>query len=72
MDNNKYQVDWDSIMKAADSYVVGFPSDVNKFIEKNLNDPPWYIQPSCRFCSNHPSNGGSGICHCILGSPTIY
>ena len=25
------------------------------------------IPPACRFCSNHPSNGGSGICHCILG-----
>ena len=22
----------------------------------------------CEFCPNHPSNGGSGICHCILGS----
>ena len=26
----------------------------------------------CRFCSNHPSNGGSGICHCTLGTPVIY
>lgn len=25
------------------------------------------IPRSCRFCSNHPSNGGSGICNCILG-----
>lgn len=22
---------------------------------------------ACRTCSNHPSNGGSGICHCIMG-----
>lgn len=22
------------------------------------------IPPSCRSCSNHPSNGGSGICNC--------
>lgn len=22
------------------------------------------IPPSCRACSNHPSNGGSGICNC--------
>lgn len=33
------------------------------------------VQPSdagfeasaCRYCSNHPANGGSGICYCILG-----
>ena len=26
------------------------------------------IPPACRYCSNHPSNGGSGICHCTLGT----
>lgn len=26
----------------------------------------------CRNCSNNPSNGGSGICHCILGSKVFY
>lgn len=25
----------------------------------------------CTTCSNHPKNGGSGICHCILGLPKI-
>ena len=25
------------------------------------------IPAPCRDCSNHPSNGGSGVCHCILG-----
>lgn len=25
------------------------------------------IPNACRTCSNHPSNGGSGICHCIMG-----
>ena len=25
----------------------------------------------CKHCSNNPKNGGSGICHCILGSPKI-
>ena len=29
------------------------------------------IPANCRYCSNHPINGGSGICHCILGSQTI-
>lgn len=29
------------------------------------------IPVSCRGCPNHPSNGGSGICHCILGGSQI-
>lgn len=31
-----------------------------------------YIPEACRNCSNHPSNGGSGICHCILGTQVTY
>ena len=30
-----------------------------------------YIPEACRSCMNHPSNGGSGICHCTLGSPSV-
>jgi len=26
----------------------------------------------CANCTNNPINGGSGICHCILGNPTRY
>lgn len=26
---------------------------------------------TCRMCSNHPLNGGSGICWCALGVPEI-
>ena len=29
------------------------------------------IPPSCKNCPNHPSNGGSGICNCTLGQPSI-
>ena len=29
------------------------------------------IQDACRNCPNHPSNGGTGICHCTLGSPSV-
>lgn len=25
----------------------------------------------CDNCANNPKNGGSGICHCTLGSPVI-
>ena len=24
------------------------------------------VPKCCRYCSNHPSNGGSGICNCVL------
>ena len=30
------------------------------------------IPVNCKNCKNHPSNGGSGICHCILGSQVTY
>lgn len=30
------------------------------------------VPVNCKNCSNHPSNGGNGICHCILGSQVIY
>ena len=26
----------------------------------------------CRHCANHPSNGGSGVCNCTLGTQTVY
>ena len=29
------------------------------------------IPAACKNCSNHPSNGGSGICHCTLGLEPI-
>ena len=29
------------------------------------------IPEGCRYCSNHPSNGGSGICNCIIGTQPI-
>lgn len=28
-----------------------------------------HIPDACKSCSNHPSNGGSGICNCTLGTP---
>lgn len=30
-----------------------------------------FMSDACKNCPNHPSNGGTGICHCILGSPVI-
>lgn len=31
----------------------------------------WDNNDPCRFCSNNPRNGGTGICHCIIGSHKI-
>lgn len=48
------------------------------YLQELLNQPveglPMTLMtpPSCRNCSNHPNNGGSGICHCILGNSVTY
>jgi len=36
-------------------------------VTENLNERT----SPCAFCPNNPSNGGSGICNCILGQPQI-
>ena len=36
-------------------------------IYQNKNQGILNIPEVCRHCPNYPSNGGSGICHCILG-----
>ena len=42
------------------------------FFENNYSyDSPHFPPDYCRYCSNNPANGGSGICHCILGTQTI-
>lgn len=42
--------------------VSGFSSIPSYTID---NDP-------CKACPNNPANGGSGICHCILGNRITY
>ena len=29
------------------------------------------VLDACKQCANNPANGGSGICHCILGTSPI-
>lgn len=45
-----------------------------KVIDKVIDPLPNYssVPVPCRVCSNHPSNGGSGVCWCTLGSITTY
>ena len=31
-----------------------------------------FMSDACKNCPNHPSNGGTGICHYILGTQTVY
>lgn len=42
---------------------------LSNFNMPNVDVTPNYtnIPPACQHCSNHPINGGSGICHCTLG-----
>lgn len=69
------------------SEVSGIEDIVKEAIEKIYGNPEtkeqlsittpdkWVLNPdipsACQGCSNHPSNGGSGICHCIIGIPPI-
>ena len=32
----------------------------------------FFVPDVCRNCPNHPSNGGTGMCHCVLGTQTVY
>ena len=49
--------------------------DINSFLElikiNPLETPFEDIPEACKYCPTHPSNGGTGFCHCILGQPKI-
>lgn len=40
-------------------------------IKKHTQNFSNFTSSACRMCSNNPVNGGSGICHCILGISPI-
>lgn len=42
------------------------------YVEANYDYLIQQVQSACQHCLNNPINGGSGICHCILGQPIIY
>ena len=37
----------------------------------NINTYTAIIPDACKHCATHPSNGGDGMCWCILGSINI-
>ena len=43
------------------------PIFVGDYVKATFNNLP----STCEGCSNNPKNGGSGICHCILGMPDV-
>lgn len=47
------------------------PRVPSNFGSKSVSDYLDYIPAACRECSNHPINGGSGICNCTLGVAPI-
>lgn len=71
-----YSCGWYHIEEKED--IVRIPYTEHKKNTVDLGDG-WSIQTSdmftsnaCKNCSNNPNNGGSGICHCILGITTTY
>lgn len=58
-----------TIDKAAEKKVDNNP--ILHIIESVPLDNYVSIPDPCKNCGNHPSNGGSGICNCTLGGPTI-
>lgn len=48
-------------------------TEINKSIRYTPMGPSdkAYDGSPCQYCSNNPKNGGSGICHCILGLKPI-
>ena len=50
--------------------IINAPEPPEIYISGYIQQP-YQVSP-CTYCSNNPNNGGSGICHCILGTPKIY
>lgn len=46
---------------------LGFEKDTYIYNGISTNNIP----DACKNCSNHPLNGGSGICFCTLGTPKV-
>ena len=55
---------WSVILK---NQIQRIPYPKDEFNTNNFNTIP----DSCKNCPNHYSNGGSGICNCILGDYVV-
>ena len=64
-------VEWDTIKRLdAIQALINF-EDIKGYSYVAMEQALMEIPSACKNCSNHPSNGGSGICHCTLGTPVI-
>lgn len=59
-----------SVEPLKDDVVILRREDIH-FVSKKAEEL-YYGSLACESCSNNPKNGGTGICHCILGNPIIY
>lgn len=53
--------------------VIDWDNDLKKWTidDNRLEGLVFTASDACSWCPNHPANGGSGICHCILGQKPI-
>ena len=78
-DDNLTKIEKLNLSDFTEVTVLNAPSELMEALDINKTAIPTLdelsksvdIPPSCRGCSNHPSNGGSGVCHCILGLPEV-
>ena len=61
----------EEIKKLNDKIDLLLEKDTNTCIAPLFGEDISNIPKACQYCSNHPLNGGSGICHCTLGLPKI-
>ncbi len=64
-------VKWDTIERSDAIQALIDCEDIKGYSYTAMEQALMEIPSACKNCSNHPSNGGNGICHCILGAPVI-
>ncbi len=57
---------WTSVDPIGKEEIIRVPYAPGDYIQTGSVPAP------CKTCSNHPSNGGTGICHCTLGNRIFY
>lgn len=60
--NEIIRIPWGGNRKVNEEY--GNFTNLQTYFNQHEENP-------CKNCPNHPDNGGSGICHCILGLPKV-
>ena len=64
-------LDDETIEKLADAIIKKVNLNQSIYVNESETKSWLNIPPGCVHCSNHPSNGGSGICYCVIGTQTI-